>query len=129
MKINHLSFGGHHRLPKQASAFCFGHGHSTRHKSFDYALHKGINNFSKPSAQMEAQSTHLKVNPLQICNESNEEVGVVQLLSQLGYSLSLGLLVTCATQHLFQRRQILRNLLRNLNNRSTQWVSRPWNES
>jgi hypothetical protein len=68
---------------------------------------------------MEVNSTHLKVNSLQICNESDEEVGVVQLLCQLSYSLSLRLLVTGATQHLFQRRQVLRNLLCNLNNRNT----------
>ena len=80
---------------------------------------KSINNFSKPSSQMEVNSTHLKVNSLQICNESNEEVGVVQLLRQLSYSLSLRLLVTSATEHLFQGRQILRNLLCNLNNRKT----------
>lgn len=41
--------------------------------------------------------SHLKINPLQICNESNEEVGVVELLCKLSHCLSLRLLVTCPT--------------------------------
>lgn len=58
---------------------------------------------------------HLKINPLQVCNESDEEVGVVQLLCKLSHCFGLRLLVTCSTKYLLQWSQVFGHLLRDLN--------------
>lgn len=55
--------------------------------------------------------THFKVNPLKVGNERDEEVCVVKLLSKLCHCLCLGLFVCCATENLFQGRQIFGNFL------------------
>lgn len=73
-----------------------------------------LNIFPPRTKLMGRTFPHLKINPLQVSNESNKEVGVVELLGQLGNCLRLGLLVPCTTQHLFQRWQVLRHLFCNL---------------
>lgn len=71
------------------------------------------------SVQKKACFNYLKVNLLQVCNESNEEVRVVQLLCKLSHCFSLGLLVTCSTKNLLQWGQIFGHLLCDLNRRKS----------
>lgn len=75
--------------------------------------------------QRELCFPHLKINPLQVCNEGNEEVGVVQLLCQLSHGFGLRLLVPCSTQNLLQRGQVLGHLLCNLSDMAHYVTSLP----
>lgn len=73
-----------------------------------FCTHKAIAEIST------SPSPHLKINPLQVCNESDEEVGVVQLLCELSHCFGLRLLVTCSAKHLLQWGQVFGHLLCNL---------------
>lgn len=65
-------------------------------------------------------SAYLKVYDLQVFYQRDQQAAVVQLLGQLGHSLSVGLLVIASIQDLFHGHQTLRHLLRGLQNRKLQ---------